>query len=130
MLKKISVLFMEEDDAIRDSYQEVFDTVEYFSKFTVVFVSDGKEAIKEFKNKKFDCVILDLTVSNDWGAIPTLEGLKKIDPNVRAIVSSGYSQSDEILHPQQYGFVASLPKPYWPHEFKKIIEEVLKKAEA
>ncbi len=61
-----------------------------------VIAKDGGEAIELYKNsivtgKPFDAVILDLTVKGGMGGKETFKKLLKLDPQVKAIVSSGYS---------------------------------------
>ena len=63
--------------------------------------ADGREAIRCYvqaqqKGRPYDVVILDLTVRDGMGGRETVKELKKIDPDVRAIVSSGYSQDPTI----------------------------------
>ena len=55
---------------------------------------DGEEAIKLYKNAReakapFDAVILDLFIENCIGGRETLNALRRIDPDVKAIISSG-----------------------------------------
>jgi len=56
-------------------------------------------------------VILDLTIKGGMGGKQTIEELLKINPNVKAIVASGYSDDPVISNYKKYGFCASLPKP-------------------
>lgn len=60
--------------------------------------------------KPSDIVILDLTIRGSLG-LETIERFLEIDPVVRAIVSSGYSDSAVVADHQKYGFKASLNKP-------------------
>ena len=60
----------------------------------------------------FDVVILDLTIRGGLGGAETLRKLLKIDPEVKAIVSSGYADDSIIADYRSYGFCASLSKPY------------------
>jgi DNA-binding NarL/FixJ family response regulator len=62
--------------------------------------------------RAFDFVILDLTVPGGMGGAEAIVELRKIDPEVRAIVSSGYSNDPVMAHFADYGFCAVVPKPY------------------
>jgi DNA-binding NtrC family response regulator len=78
---------------------------------------DGMDAIEKFilardSGKPFDVVILDLTVKSGLGGERTINELRKIDPNVKAVVSSGYSESRAMTDCHFYGFAACLKKPY------------------
>jgi CheY-like chemotaxis protein len=79
--------------------------------------ADGEEALARFRLARgagapFDAVILDLTVRGGMGGEETLRRLLQIDPSVKAIVSSGYSESAAIASHREYGFSAVLRKPY------------------
>jgi signal transduction histidine kinase/ActR/RegA family two-component response regulator len=60
----------------------------------------------------FDGVILDMTLVGSEDGVATLQRLRAIDPGVRAVVSSGYSEADALSTYAEHGFVAALPKPY------------------
>jgi len=85
---------------------------------------NGEEAIKLYseklsQNHPYDHVILDLTVYGGMGGKETIVELKKIDPGVKAIVSSGYSDNPIMANFKEYGFTSVLTKPY-------AIEDVIK----
>ncbi|MCE5272799.1 PAS domain S-box protein, partial [bacterium] len=65
--------------------------------------ADGAQALEAFKaareaGQPFDAVILDLTVPGGMGGRETLARLLEIDPGLKAIVSSGYSNDDVIAN--------------------------------
>jgi DNA-binding NarL/FixJ family response regulator len=70
-------------------------------------------------------VILDLTVPGGLGGKETLEQLKKIDPQVKAIVSSGYSDNPIMADYETYGFHGVISKPYRIPELSKVLHEVI-----
>ena len=72
----------------------------------------------------FDLVILDLTLPGEPGGIDTLRTLKALDPAVRAVVSSGYSQDPVMADPQAFGFVASLEKPYRFAQLRGLLQRI------
>lgn len=57
-------------------------------------------------------MILDLTTVNGLGGIETIRRLREIDPGVRAIVCSGYSNDPVMANFREYGFSGVLPKPF------------------
>jgi len=59
------------------------------------------------------------------GGQETIQELLKIDPNVKAIVSSGYSNAPVMSNYKQYGFKGIIPKPYSQDEVTKVIYEIL-----
>jgi CheY-like chemotaxis protein len=96
----------------------------------VELAAEGAEAVLRYSDARasgrpFDLVILDLTVPGGQGGVAALEALKRIDPGVKAIVSSGYSDDAGLAHASTLGFVAALPKPYTVAELKRAIELAL-----
>ena len=68
---------------------------------------------------------MDLTIPNGLGGVRTMERIRAIDPQVLAIVSSGYSDDPVMAKPASYGFSAVLPKPYEPSDLLRLVKSVL-----
>ena len=80
-------------------------------------VADGAAVVKEFSEARsagqpYDLVILDLTIPGGMGGREAMEQIRKLDPRVPAIVSSGYSNDPVLADFARYGFQAMVPKPY------------------
>lgn len=98
--------------------------------YQVETVKTSERAIEVYKeyfdNKKtFDIVIMDLTIPGSIGGEELISELLKIDPNVKAVVSSGYSESPVISQFRKYGFKAALSKPYRLQELASILSNVI-----
>ena len=96
--------------------------------YTVLEAQSGREAIKIFMedNHAIDMVILDM-VMPDMSGGEVYDRIKRIDSNVKVLLSSGYSidgQAAEILKRGCEGFIQ---KPYSMEDFSKKIREVLNK---
>lgn len=96
----------------------------------VEVVEHGEAAITKYMSAResgrpFDIVILDLTIRGGLGGRETIERLLAIDPGVRAIVSSGYSDSAVVADYQKYGFKARLNKPYKLEELRDKLNALL-----
>jgi Response regulator containing CheY-like receiver, AAA-type ATPase, and DNA-binding domains len=123
---KGKILIVDDEELVRMVLSEMLSQVGY----EVEFASDGREAIdlyREAQNsgKPFDVVIMDLTVPGGMGGKETLEKLLKIDPKVRAIVSSGYSNDPVMSDYAKYGFKGVVAKPYKVEELGKVVHEVI-----
>ena len=93
--------------------------------YHVTIVDSGRKAINLFKKKKrFDVVILDLNMPKMSGK-ETFEKLKKIDPKIPVIISTGYSDRDMDVSQWQDPVDAFLQKPYPIEELSKAIRLIL-----
>ncbi|RME70001.1 MAG: PAS domain-containing sensor histidine kinase, partial [Verrucomicrobia bacterium] len=91
---------------------------------------NGEEAIKKYRRtmeigRPYDVVILDLTVPGGMGGEAVLNELKKLDPQVCAVVSSGYVTEEQAIHYRSLGFAGILAKPYRTAELGQVLKDVL-----
>jgi DNA-binding NarL/FixJ family response regulator len=75
--------------------------------------------------KPFDIVIMDLTVPGGMGGKEAIQKLKKLDPNVKALVSSGYSNDPVMSNFRDYGFQGVVKKPYRIHDMSDALRSVI-----
>jgi len=97
--------------------------------YEAVLATDGAEAIKLYRDAfeartPFDLVILDLTVPGGMGGAKAIPELLKIDPKIKAIVSSGYSNDPIMANYADYGFSAVVPKPYTKAQLAEILNRL------
>jgi CheY-like chemotaxis protein len=71
---------------------------------------------------------MDLTVPGGIGGREAMERLRRIDPGVCGVVSSGYSRDPVLANYGTYGFQAILPKPYGLEQLTKVMTAVLEGA--
>ena len=95
----------------------------------VVSTMEGSDTIRAYESAlheghPFEMVIVDLSIPNGMGGVKTVSGLRKIHPDVKAIVSSGYSDDPAMARPAEYGFAGVLPKPYEPSHLVDLVEKV------
>jgi len=100
--------------------------------FEVNGAEDGEEAIIMYKESMekgtpYNVVILDLTIPGAMGGLKTLKELRKINPEVKAIVSSGYSDDPVMSDHVKFGFDAIIKKPYEYNELAKVVKSLIKK---
>ena len=119
------VLVMDDEEMLRKLVRQMLERMGY----AVETVEDGLEAIEKYKKQKdssepFDAVILDLTIKGGMGGEQTMRELRKIDPDVKAIVSSGYFNDPVISDFKKYGFMDTLAKPYETKALKEVLERL------
>ena len=120
------ILVMDDEEMITEMLSNLLSEVGYEVEVT----GDGEEAIKRYAKAKelghpFDAVILDLTIPGGMGGKETIKNLLEIDPDVKAIVSSGYSNDTTIAKFRKYGFSAVVSKPYSAGELERILQRIL-----
>ena len=125
---KGKILIMDDEMMVRDVLDQMLVKLGY----EVKFAGDGAEAIELFNQSEksgnpFAAVILDLTVPGGMGGKETMARLLKINPQVRAIVSSGYANDPIMAELQKYGFTAVITKPYGVVELSNILQKVIGK---
>jgi two-component system cell cycle sensor histidine kinase/response regulator CckA len=120
------VLAMDDEEVIRKVLSRSLGLLGY----TTVCVHEGVAAVAAYADalaagKPFDAVILDLTVPGGMGGEATLHELLKLDPDVKAIVSSGYSTSTAMSSPTGAGFKGVVVKPYDVRQLSHVLSAVI-----
>jgi PAS domain S-box-containing protein len=120
------VLVMDDEEYILDVMGEMIRALGY----EVGTAHDGKEALEEYQRalgsgRKYDLVIMDLTNPRGMGGKEAVSLLLELDPQARAIVSSGYSNDPVMSDFRHYGFIGVLPKPYQLEELSYAIKQGL-----
>ncbi|MEW6382227.1 MAG: PAS domain S-box protein [bacterium] len=121
------ILFMDDQSSIREMVGDMLADLGY----DVALAREGSEAVALYEQAKvsghpFDAVILDLTIPGGMGGDEAIRELRSIDPEIKAIVSSGYSNDPIMSEYQEHGFQGVVAKPYDIGEMGKVLHRVLK----
>lgn len=121
------ILVMDDDALVRDVARRMIGAMGYSADVA----ADGAEAVAKYgaalaAGRRYDAVILDLTVRAGLGGLETLAQLRAIDADVRAIVSSGYSDDSLTADVADHGFRASLAKPYTGKDLREALASALR----
>jgi len=124
---KGTVLIMDDEDTIRHILSRMLTKL----GLETVEAQDGQEAIDLYRvafesGRPFRAIIMDLTIPGGMGGKETITRLKTIDPNVRAIVSSGYSNDPIMSDYESYGFSNILSKPYRLEDLASVMASILR----
>jgi two-component system cell cycle sensor histidine kinase/response regulator CckA len=97
--------------------------------YETAFATGGSQAVEMYKEAQssensFDLVILDLTIPGGMGGQETIKKLLQIDPDVKALVSSGYSNDPVMSSYQDFGFYGVIPKPYSQDEVAEVLNNI------
>jgi two-component system, cell cycle sensor histidine kinase and response regulator CckA len=120
------VLLMDDEDIIIDVAGEMLNILGY----ETAIARDGMEALAIYSEalqagQPFAAVIMDLTVPGGLGGRETVSRLLEIDPQARAIVSSGYFNDPVMANYREHGFRGIVNKPYRIEELEQVLKEVL-----
>ncbi len=120
------VLVMDDEDFIRKVAGNILEHL----GCEVDFAVDGQEAAEKYRagfntDNSFDFVLLDLTVPEGLGAEDSIKLLREVDPEVKAIVSSGYINDPVMANYKDYGFLGMIKKPYEIEDFIKSFYDLL-----
>ena len=120
------VLLMDDDPKICEFTGTMLGSLDY----TYDVARNGEEALALYRryfnvNRPYDVVIMDLTIIGGMGGEETFKALKEIDPDVRAIISSGYDNDDMAKRFLEMGFCGYLTKPYRVGDLGRILKTVL-----
>jgi two-component system, cell cycle sensor histidine kinase and response regulator CckA len=120
------ILFMDDDEKICALTGGMLESLEY--KFDTA--RNGEEAVALYKRylnigRPYDAVILDLTIIGGLGGADTYKKLRDLDPDVRAIIASGYDNEEMAKEFLAMGFCGYLTKPYRVTDLGRILKTVL-----
>ncbi|MHB8910023.1 MAG: hybrid sensor histidine kinase/response regulator [Syntrophales bacterium] len=120
------ILVMDDEELVRQVSHDLLDALGH----DVVLAENGEAAIRQYRDAKasgtpFDVVILDLTVRNGMGGIAAFQQLSVIDPAVKAVMSSGYSDDASTANYRSLGFKVFLKKPYRLIELEEVLNTLL-----
>ena len=120
------ILVMDDEEVIRKVVTLMLKQLGY----SVESARDGDEAIALYRRAKaagqpFTVVLMDLIIAAGMGGRETIARLRAFDPEIKAIVSSGYSNDPVMANFQHYGFSGVLAKPYQLAELRAVLDNVI-----
>lgn len=123
---KGNILIMDDEKLIGKIAGRMLNRLGY--KFEIAI--NGEHAIEKFidarsASQPFDLVILDLTIRGGMGGREVVKTLLEIDPDIRCIVSSGYSNDPVLANFRNFGFHGVVVKPYNFAGLKEIVQKFL-----
>jgi CheY-like chemotaxis protein len=121
-----SVLVLDDEEMVREVVGSMLERL----GFTAHYAADGAEAIQKYlaalsEGTPYTAVIIDLTIPGGMGGKETVARLLELDPGVKAIVSSGYSDDALMAEYREHGFCAVIPKPYTLKELEQALHTAL-----
>ncbi|MGI9240016.1 MAG: hybrid sensor histidine kinase/response regulator [Verrucomicrobiales bacterium] len=124
--QSVRILLLEDEPLVRQIMVRSLEGMGH----EVIQTADGADTVARYleafeTDRGFDLVITDLSIPNGMGGVRAIEEIQLTDPDVLAIVSSGYSDDPAMAEPEKFGFAAVLPKPYQPNDLANLVDLVL-----
>ena len=99
--------------------------------YTVEVAKEGSVAIDLYKkalasDHPFDVVIMDLTIREGMGGREAMRKMLRLDPAVRAVVSSGYSTDTIMANYKEHGFCGVITKPYQIETLSELLKKIIR----
>ncbi len=120
------VLVLDDEPAIGSLVAASLEAMGY----QVVTKEDGVSAVQAcdeaFKSgRRFDLVISDLSLPGELDGNKAVARMRAIDPELKAIISSGYDHDPVMLHHREHGFAGAIAKPFEMSHLARVVREVL-----
>jgi len=120
------ILVMDDDPAIR----ELFDDISHLFHIHIDTCGTERESLEKYSagldaSLPYHVVFLDLVIPGEPGGDHTLEALQELDPGIRAVAMSGYSEKATFTNPRQHGFSELLAKPFGIDDLASLLHRML-----
>jgi PAS domain S-box-containing protein len=120
------ILVIDDEPAVRTALSGLLS----LRGHSVKAASSGRDGVACYQSARnagspFDLVIIDLTIPGELGGTAILTQLRSIDPRVRAVATSGYSENPVMAEPGRFGFAHTLPKPFTLAQIDAVLGDVL-----
>jgi len=95
--------------------------------YKVHAIASGEEAVEYLKHHKADILVLDMIMAPGIDGLETYQRILEINPTQKAILVSGFSETDRVREAQKLGAGAYVKKPYVMEKIGLAIHEALKR---
>jgi CheY-like chemotaxis protein len=124
-----TIIVVDDEEVIRRTVSKMLQLLGY----QAVCKSDGRELVEFYAAElalghRYVGIILDLTIRDGMGGVETAAAIRRVDPRVPIFVASGYADDAAMQSPAEFGFNASLCKPFTVAELSELLEQHLKSA--
>ncbi len=115
------ILVVDDEKQLRDLAGRMLDILGY----DVKCVRSGEKAIDYLQQNNVDLILLDMLMEPGINGRETYENIIKIHPDQKAVIVSGFSESDDIRKTQQLGAQGFIGKPYSMEQLGKAVKEAM-----
>ncbi len=116
-----SVLIVDDVEEQRILLTRILDKLDY----RITSVSSGEEAVSYMKNNSADLIVLDMIMDPGINGLETYKRILEIHPNQKAIIASGFSETEHVKETLKLGASAYIQKPYNLDRIGRVIRDAL-----
>ena len=93
--------------------------------YTATAVASGEEALSFLQDSAVDLLVIDMIMEPGMNGLETFKALRKIRPHQKAIIASGFAETNDVTAAKQLGISAYVSKPYSIEQFGQVIKDAL-----
>ncbi len=121
-----TIIVMDDNPVILEIFESMLSTMGY----SVVLKTNGKDAVDFFaselrQKREPRALIFDLTIPGAMGGMEAVEQIRMLSKEVPVFVASGYSEDPAMSNPRDFGFTASICKPFTKANLDKLFNTYL-----
>lgn len=116
-----SILVVDDIKEQREIALRILDRLGY----KVNVVSSGEEAVEYLKNQRADLLVLDMIMEPGMDGLDTYRRILSMNPDQKAVLASGYSETDRVREALRMGACAYIKKPYHLHKIGIAVKQAL-----
>lgn len=121
-----SILVVDDEDGVCRALAQIGKAY----GFEVITASNSDEGIQSYRDRlrsprPYDTVLLDINLRGGLNGIEVFHVLRRLDPGVNVIATSGQFSEGDLQRFQEIGFAGFLPKPFTLEDFDQVVQEVL-----
>jgi PAS domain S-box-containing protein len=116
-----TILVVDDEPQLRDIACQMLTRLGY----NVDSVSSGELALRFLADNSVDLMVIDMQMEPGMNGRETYEKISRLFPGQRAIIASGYSESDEVRAALELGVAGFIKKPYSMDELGRSVREAL-----
>ena len=123
MGKGESILVVDDKEEQRDLASKVLNKLCY----SVTTVASGEEAVKHMRNNSVALLVLDMIMDPGMDGLEAYKKILKLHPGQKAIIASGFSETERVKEAQRLGAGTYVRKPYTLEKIGLAVKEELEK---